>query len=111
MPRRVTALAIWSLFVWGVRIRNAEGDLGPTLLAASFVVLAVAVLASRGERLPTLALAGWTIAVWAVRVVDIALLSDHETAFIVVHAVLAVVSTALAVAAVRAASPRRHALT
>ena len=101
------ALALWSLFVWGVRIRNAEGDLGPTLLAVSFVLLAVAVLATRGERLPTLALAGWTIAVWVVRAVDIALLSDHEVSFVVVHTVLAAVSIALGVLALRSStSPR-----
>jgi hypothetical protein len=66
-------------------------------------VLAVAVLATRGGRLPTLALAWWTVAVWAVRVVDIALVSHHGAAFVLVHAVLAVVSTVAAVAAARAA--------
>jgi hypothetical protein len=96
------ALALWSLFVWGVRIRNAEGELGPTSLAVSFVVLAVAVLATRGARLPTLALAGWTIAVWVLRAFDIALLSDHEVGFVVVHTVLAAVSIVLGVLAVRA---------
>jgi hypothetical protein len=90
-----------------VRIRNAAGEVGPTLPAASFVVLAVAVLATRGDRIPTLALASWTIAVWGVRVVDIAMLSDHDAAFVVVHAVLATVSIALSAAAIRAVrSPR-----
>jgi hypothetical protein len=107
VPRRVVLLAAWSLFVWGVRIRNAAGDLGPTLLSLSFVVLAVAVLVSRGARPPTLALAGWTVAVWAVRLVDIAVLSDHEPAFVAVHAVLAVVSIGLAAAAVRSSPTPR----
>jgi hypothetical protein len=95
------ALALFSLFVWGVRIRNAAGELGPTALAVSFVALAVAVLLTRCGRSATLALAGWTVAVWVVRIVDIALFSDHEAAFVAVHAVLAVVSISLAVAAAR----------
>ena len=104
VPRPALVLALWSLFVWGVRIRNAAGEMGPTLVAVTFVALAVAVLVTRGGRLPTLALAGWTAAVWVVRLVDIALLSDHEAAFVVVHAVLAAVSFALAAWA--ASSPR-----
>ena len=95
------ALALFTLFVWGVRIRNAVGELGPTLLAVAFVALAVAVLLTKCGRSATLALAGWTVAVWVVRLVDIALLSDHEAAFVVVHAVLALVSVSLAVLATR----------
>lgn len=95
------ALALLTLFVWGVRIRNAAGEVGPTLLSLSFVGLAVWALATRCARPATLALAGWTVAVWLVRLVDIALLSDHEAAFVVVHAVLAVVSVSLAVLAAR----------
>ncbi|HET7722671.1 MAG TPA: hypothetical protein VFK43_22080 [Acidimicrobiales bacterium] len=110
MPRLPAALALWSLFVWGVRIRNAAGEVGPTVVAGSFVVLAVAVLVTTGARLPTLALAGWTIAVWLVRAVDIALLSDHEVGFVAVHTVLAAVSIALAVLALRSSS-HSHALT
>jgi hypothetical protein len=95
------ALAAWTLFVWGVRIRNAGGELVPTVVAVTFVLLAVAVLVTRGGRTVTLALAGWTVAVWAVRLVDIALLSEHDAAFVAVHAVLAVVSIALAVVATK----------
>jgi hypothetical protein len=102
-------LAVWTLFVWGVRIRNADGEVGPTVLAVVFVALAVAVLVTRGGRVPTLALAGWTAAVWTVRLVDIALLSDHEAAFVVVHAALAAVSVALAALAARAVQPLRRA--
>ena len=95
------ALAAVTLLVWGVRIRNAAGEVGPTLLSLTFVALAVWALASRASRPPVLALAGWTVAVWAVRIVDIALLSDHEAAFVAVHAVLAVASISLSVLAVR----------
>lgn len=95
------ALAVLTLLVWGVRIRNAAGELGPTVLSVTFVALAVAVLLTKGGRSATLALAGWTTAVWVVRLVDIALFSDHEAAFVVVHSVLAVVSVSLAVAAAR----------
>jgi hypothetical protein len=105
VPRPALALALWSLFVWGVRIRNAAGEVGPTVVAVTFVALAVAVLVTRGDRGPVLALAGWTVIVWAVRLVDIAFLSDHEAAFVLVHAVLAVVSVALAAWAVTGRRP------
>jgi hypothetical protein len=99
VPRPVVAFAVWTLFVWGGRIRNAVSDdagAGPIVLAATFVALAVLVLATRGGWRPVVALAGWTVAVWAVRAVDIALLSDHGAAFIAVHLVLAAVSVTLA---------------
>lgn len=95
------ALAVLTVLVWGVRIRNAAGELGPTVLAVTFVALAVAVLLTRGAPPAVLALAGWTIAVWVVRIVDIALFSDHEAAFVAVHAALAMVSVSLAVLAAR----------
>ena len=63
------ALAVLTLLVWGVRIRNAVGELGPTLLATTFVALAVAVLLTKAGRSATLALAGWTVLVWVVRMV------------------------------------------
>ena len=106
MQAPVAVLAGWTLLVWGGRIRNAvasDDGAGAVVLAVTFVVLAIAVVATRGrDRRAVLALSGWTVAVWAVRGVDIALLSDHETAFVVVHLVLAVVSVALAVLAARA---------
>jgi hypothetical protein len=98
--RAPIALAAWSLFVWVVRIRNAAGEAGPTVVAVSFVALAAAVLATRAGRVPTLLLAGWTVAVWTVRMFDIVLLSDHDLAFVAVHATLAVISVALAAWAV-----------
>jgi hypothetical protein len=48
-------------------------------------------------------LAGWTIVVWVVRSVGIAN-ADHDGAFIAVHLVLAAISIALAVAALRETS-------
>jgi len=106
VPRSSTAFAVWTLVVWGGRIRNAlDGDegAGAVVLAATFVVGAVAVLATRGRvAAVVLALAGWTVAVWTVRLVDIAAFSDRGAAFVAVHAVLAVVSVALAAAAARA---------
>lgn len=93
------------VFVWTTRLRNAAGEVWPTLLsmlclagAAALVVAAV-----RGGR--------WTRAVapivtahgliWAVRGVQIAG-GDHSAAFIAVHLVLAVISIVLSVALVRA---------
>ena len=111
MPIPVVALATWTLVVWAGRIRNAVADdagAGPVLLAVTFVALAVAVLLTRGDRRAVVALAAWTVAVWAVRAVDIALLSDHDTAFVVVHLVLAVVSVALAAAATAAVRSARR---
>jgi len=125
----VVLLLAWTLFVWVGRIRNALGDaeltsserLGPLLLAASFVVpalvLAVVLFASarssRGVgpvlRYGVLALAAWTCAVWAVRILDIAFGGDRAVGFIVVHAVLAVVSAVLAVGAARAVIDARRA--
>jgi hypothetical protein len=110
----VLALVLWTVLVWLGRVRNAAaGDEGiaPVLLAATFVVLAGAVLATRGrEPRLVVALAGWTTAVWLVRIVDIALASGHGAGFVAVHAVLAAVSIALSVwarRAVRALAGRR----
>jgi hypothetical protein len=98
--RSSTVLAIATLVIWAGRIRNAaSGDegAGPVVLALTFVGLAVAVLATRTRnRAVEAALAGWTGAVWLVRAVDIAVLSDHDAAFVAVHLVLAAVSLALA---------------
>jgi len=76
----------------------------------SFTLVGLAVLAvawrargrvlTSGEVVAVRVAAAWTVGVWAVRGVQIAL-ADHEAAFIVVHLVLAAVSIALAVATVR----------
>lgn len=108
--RATSALAAWSLLVWTGRIRNiwtddslsTSGQVGRTALALSFTVLALAALVTvlrpvsrRASTLVVDLLAGWTVAVWAVRTPGI-LLQDHELGFKVVHVVLAVVSVALA---------------
>jgi hypothetical protein len=116
-PAALVFLA-WTLLIWGTRIGNIwRGDdggtgtrLADTALAASFVVLvlAVAVAAVRAVSPTTVyrvvvILAGWTAGVWIVRTVDI-LADDWSVGFKVVHTALAVVSLVLAALAVR--SPR-----
>lgn len=108
------ALAGWTVFVWGTRIRNIARDGGSALslaVASALVVLAVLVAVSLlrdgTPRSAVPALAAATVIAWAVRTPQI-LLGDHGTAFRVVHTVLALVSIALAVAAVR--SDRSRAL-
>lgn len=126
-PRTVLSVAVlllWSLFTWGGRIRNALADdaldaseRGWALaLACSFVVPALVLAAGwwwhtgrppwtgravppvgRALRVGTLAFAAWTTGVWLVRGIDIALFSDHEVGFVVVHSVLAVVAIGLSV--------------
>lgn len=115
----VVALVAWTFFVWTTRIGNiwndddidTAGKVGRTALALSFTLLALVVVAAlvgrpawlwRPVRLQRAvgALAGWTVAVWLVRGTSI-VLGDHDTAFKVVHAVLAVVSIALAALAAR----------
>jgi hypothetical protein len=113
-PAALVFLA-WTLLIWGTRIGNIwRGDdggtgtrLADTALAASFVVLvlAVAVAAVRAVSPTTVyrvvvILAGWTAGVWMVRSVDI-LADDWSVGFKVVHTALAVVSLALAALAVR----------
>jgi hypothetical protein len=113
--RIAVVLSAWTLPVWTTRIGNIWGDddlttgekWGRTGLAMSFTVLAVAVLIAVVRRAPwrgpaVKALAGWTIAVWLVRALGIAM-GDHEAAFVLVHLVLAVVSIALSVLALREA--------
>jgi hypothetical protein len=88
----------WTVFVWAGRIRNG----GSVVLAATFLVLAAVVLWRRGRWLTALAV--WTVGVWVVRTPEI-LVHDHPVGFKAVHAVLATISTALAVLAV---SVQRH---
>jgi hypothetical protein len=112
--RVVLALVVWTFFVWTARIGNiwrddsldTAGKVGRTLLAASFTVLALAVVATWRQRrdatpwqLAVLALAGWTTAVWLVRGTSI-LLAHHDAGFKAVHTVLAIVSIGLSAWAV-----------
>ena len=107
------ALAGWTAFVWGTRVRNITRDGGggglSLLVALAMVVLAAVVAVSlvRGgqPRWAVPALAAATVAAWAVRTPAI-LLGDEGAAFKVVHTALALVSIALAVAAVRRAGHR-----
>ncbi len=122
MSRRWTiALIVWTLLVWTTRIGNIWNDAdltegekwGRIALALSFTVLAVAVAyavvrQTPWRRVAVAALGGWTVVVWLVRAIGIAT-GDHDAAFIVVHLVLAIVSVALSVLAVRAGAPMTHA--
>jgi cobalamin synthase len=114
-PRRraTVALVAWTLLVWTTRIGNIWRDhalthaekWGRTGLALSFTALAALVAVSLWKRLDwqsiaVKGLAGWTIGVWITRSVGIAT-GDHPGAFIAVHLVLAVISIALSVLAVR----------
>ena len=95
------AFVAWTLFVWAVRIKNADGSVGAVLLSLTFIVPAVAALVRPAVVLRPLVY--WTAAVWAWRIVDIVVASDHGIGFKVVHTVLGVVSVVLGVAALRAA--------
>jgi hypothetical protein len=114
--RATIALLAWTFLVWTTRIANIwrDADLstgeqwGRTLLAASFTVLALAVVVALWRRAaPAVvvtvgALAAWTTAVWVVRGTGI-LVGDHDLGFKAVHAALGVVSIALAALAWREA--------
>ena len=118
--RPAAVLSAFTVLVWTTRIRNiwtdesltTAGQVGRTALALAFTAFALATAwvwwqARRGRPVPgatTLvrSFAVWTVLVWVVRAVQIAL-ADHGAAFVAVHTVLAVVSIALAVWADRAA--------
>jgi hypothetical protein len=106
------ALVLWTLFVWGTRIANIltdGGGAGALAVAVGLTALGLAAGASLvGARLPWAlpALAVGTVVVWAVRV-PLVLAHDHEAGFVVVHLVLAAVSVALAVGALRAVPGHR----
>ncbi len=115
----LVSLVLWTVFVWGNRLSNAwtsdtettGAKVFSTVLALSFLAFAVAtawiVRRTRDAELDRpmgrvlQAFAAWTTAVWVVRMVAIAL-ADHSVGFKVVHAMLGVVSIALAVPAWRA---------
>ena len=128
--RPAIVLSTWTILVWTTRIRNiwtdedlsTGGQVWRTALALAFTALAAATFAvwlgarRNGGRVSPLAprlvraFAVWTIAVWVVRGVQIAL-ADHSATFVAVHTALALVSIALAVWAdrsVRATTPDRE---
>ena len=100
------------MFVWGTRVRNIGNDdtMGggekalAFLVCAVFIAAAIALLALLVTRqsarlrvlLPVFAVA--TVGWWAVRSVFI-VVHDHSMAFRVVHIVLGIISSVLAVAA------------
>lgn len=89
-------LCLWTFFVWGVRIKNADGSVGAIALSLVLIGLAAIVLASRSNGFAVVTLAGLTVLVWFVRVLDIAFFSDHPIGFKVVHVALGLVSILLA---------------
>jgi hypothetical protein len=115
----IIASALWTCFVWGTRVRNIAKDdtLGGrgkvVAFAVSVVFIAAAllmlwlVLRRRSEELlvllPVFAVA--TVGWWAVRSVFI-LVHDHSWAFRIVHVVLGIISSVLAVVAWRGARVR-----
>ncbi|CAB5042237.1 MAG: hypothetical protein F2942_00695 [Actinobacteria bacterium] len=122
----VGAFLVWTIFVWGiVRVRNIMGDAEltssertwPLILAASLwvpavvllIVLVVTVIRKKpfgqAATVGVAVLGVWTTLVWMVRAFDIALVSDRELPFILVHLVLAVISVGLAVLAALALRP------
>jgi hypothetical protein len=119
-PLATVALVVWTFLVWTTRINNIWADdgldtaakVGRTGLALSFTVLAAATAVGLWRRRQRVVrwlrplvtgFAGWTVAVWVVRGVQIAT-DDHDLAFVAVHLVLAVVSIGLAGLAVRETS-------
>jgi hypothetical protein len=107
LPVAALVFAGWTAFMWATRIRNAFGDddlsAGDRTLAVgvalAFTLGALAVVLAALRRrwldLTVRVLAAATVVYWPVRVVQI-VLADHGAAFTLVHAVLGVVSVALA---------------
>ena len=112
------AFVLWTAFVWGNRIVNVLGGdesdrarIVSGALAGLMLVLAAGVLVvliAEWRRSPASApsMGRWevltlrtavivTVVVWLVRVPQIAL-GDHEAPFVIVHALLGVISVALA---------------
>jgi hypothetical protein len=110
-------LVAWTVYVWSTRIANALGDaalssggkafsVGLSLTFEAFAVAGIVIVVRSWSRPRThlqarvvQAFAAWTVLVWVVRVPMIAL-DDHVVGFKVVHAMLGVISIALAVWAV-----------
>jgi hypothetical protein len=110
--RLLVAFGVWTLFVWATRIGTAAADEAwdRVAMAVGFTVLGVGLLAiawrardralAAGEERFLQVAVGFTVVVWLIRGVQIAL-GDHGAAFVVVHVVLGVVSIALGVATLR----------
>jgi hypothetical protein len=92
-------------------VRNAGADAPALALAATFVVLAGAVvvgLARPWLRTAVTALAAWTTAVWIVRG-SLIWTQDYSVGFKAIHTLLGVVSIALAALAQRDVQREREA--
>lgn len=125
MLKYLGPLAAWSVFVWGTRLRNiftddelsTSGQLGRGAIAVVFLLGAAGLVwllvrRRRGldgrQRSMVVVFALFTIAYWIVRDLQI-LVADHSVGFKVVHTVLAVVSIAASVLALRFVQPRSRA--
>lgn len=107
MRRPAIVLAAWTLFVWATRIRNALGDdelSGKSKalalsVAGAFTVGAIAVVVALVRRapLPTVVatLCAATVVYWPIRIAQIST-RGHSAGFITVHAILGLISIALA---------------
>ena len=91
--------AAWTVYVWITAIRNIGGPLTVALSVVFFALAALVAVPSTRAR-AMWPLAGLTTAVWGVALVVI-WVRDHAIGFKVVHTVIAAISIALAVAAVR----------
>lgn len=99
-------LVAWTIAIWTVRIRNVvRSDAGAASLVAPIALTVLAVAALIDRRRGTVALAGTTIVLWLVRV-PLVLVHHHSAPFKVVHVVLALISWALAVGALRSVTSR-----
>lgn len=108
--RRVLPLAVVTLFIWGVRLRNVIedeglGSFGGVVTIAFLVIglglLAVGLTPKLRMNLPMMtfakAAAVFTVGWWIVRMIGILVDRSHSVGFIVVHAVLAGASIGAAV--------------
>jgi hypothetical protein len=116
----VIASALWTIFVWTTRVRNAVSDdelngvekSGAVIVSLVFVVAAIVILWMLvrrrlvGLRTLLLVFAIGTVGWWAVRSVLI-LVHDHGWGFRIVHVVLGIISSVLAVAAWQAVRHER----
>ena len=115
----VVASALWTLFVWATRVRNIGKDhtlgggqktfafsVSVVFIAAALLLLLLALRRRSDELravLPVFAIA--TVGWWTVRSVFI-LVHHHSWAFRVVHIVLGIISSVLAVVAWRTSRVR-----
>lgn len=118
--RFIGPLVVWTVLVWGSRIRNIWADdelstggqwirTGIAVLFLAFGVL-LARLVWRGRRGASMAGSDdrilvaavvWTIGFWLVRGIGI-IVDDHTTSFTLIHTALMVASIGLALLAMRA---------